>query len=213
MPPWLELVLTPISLYAVLFFLIWIFARDKLSRRACVLGWTAVAIGVAGFLWSLWYESLLPYIRAGRWTAVLLTMLQFSAMLSGVALMVYGTVRFLRSWLKFLMWRDSSPFSGFLRYLRGDHPALERVRRGITYRQRFGMAAKIIIDMLTISGLGWVLVGLGITIAGGQVLEPDPSIAPDAQLVVLALILILGGGVQEWAARRRGQYTWQEKGR
>jgi len=57
-------------------------------------------------------------------------------------------------------------------------------------------------------GLGWVLIGLGITIGGAQALEPDPSITPDAQLITLAAILIAVGGVQAWVAKRGEKRTF-----
>jgi hypothetical protein len=204
MPSWLEFVLTLIVVYATLFFLVWILDRDKLSRRARVLGWTAIAVVGASFLWSLGYEILLPYIRAGRESAALLTVLQPSVMLSGTVLLVYGAIRFLRSWRKLMMLEEQTLLPAISKYLVGDHPALERIRRQPTLRERFGLAGKLMLSVLMIPGLGLVFIGLGITIAGAQVLEPDPSIAPDVQLVAFAVILIFGGGVQEWWARRRG---------
>ncbi len=201
-PSWLQLLLIPIVIYATLFFLVWIFARNKLSRRARVLGWTAIALVVASFLWSLWYESLLPYIHAGRESAALLAVLQPSVMLSGTVLMVYGAIRFLRSWLKFMMWEEQPLLPALRKYARGGHPYLEHIRSQPTLRERFALAGKLMLSVLMIPGPGWVFIGLGITIAGAQVLEPDPSISPDMQLIAFAVILIFGGGLQEWAARR-----------
>jgi len=208
MPVWLEYVLTPIVVYAILFLLAWLLVRDKLSHRASILGWMAIAVTVLSVLWSLWYESLLPYLRARRWLAVVLTLMQPLVMFSGAALMIYGVVRFLRAWMKLMMWETPSVITSLRKYVRGEHPYLEHIRSQPTAGERLTLAGKLILDLLMLPGLGWVLIGLGITIGGAQALEPDPSITPDAQLITLAAILIAVGGVQAWVAKRGEKRTF-----
>jgi len=208
MPVWLEYVLTPIVVYAILFLLAWLLVRDKLSHRASILGWMAIAVTVLSVRWSLWHESLLPYLRARRWLAVVFTLMQPLVMFSGAALMIYGGVRFLRAWMKLMMCETPSVITSLRKYVRGEHPYLEHIRSQPTAGERLTLAGKLILDLLMLPGLGWVLIGLGITIGGAQALEPDPSITPDAQLITLAAILIAVGGVQAWVAKRGEKRTF-----
>jgi len=201
MPVWLEYVLTPIVVYAILFLIAWLLARNRLSPCASILGWTAVVVTVISVLWSLWYESLLPYLRVRRWLAVVLTLMQLFVMISGVALMFYGAVRFLRAWLKFMMWKAPGVIPSLRKYVRGEHPYLEHIRSRPTLGERLTLVGKLILNLLMLPGLGWVFAGLGITIGGAQAFEPDPSITPDVRLIALAVIPIVVGGAQVWVAK------------
>ena len=204
MPTWLEIVLTPIVFYASLFLIAWFLARDKLSPRATILGWTAVAITGLSVLWSLWYESLLPHLRAHRWTALVLAVMQPLVMLAGVALVFYGAVRFRRAWAKFMLWDPANVVSSLSQYIRGEHPYLKAIRSQPTLGQRLLLAGKLILMILVLPGLGRLLIGLGCTIGAGQVLEPDPSMALDMRLVMMSAVFIVVGGFQEWAAKTLG---------
>jgi len=150
MPGWLELPLLYLTIFATLFFVVWVLARDKLSHRAQVLGWTAIAIVMASVLWSMWYESLLPYIRAGRSRAVLSTVLEMLTLFSGVGLALYGLIRFLRQWLRFL---------------EADYvPGIRHIWSEYSPGERFRLAGKLIFEVATLPGLGLVLLGIGIAI-------------------------------------------------
>ncbi len=204
MPAWLEYILTPIVVYAALFLITWFLARDKVSRRVSLFGWTAVAITASSVLWSLWSESLSFYVHTKRWSRGVLALMQPLVMFAGVGLMIYGAVQFLRAWMTFTMWTPLNVLPALRGYIRGTHPHLEEIRGQVTLRARFVLAAKRVLHVSTLPGLGWVFVGLGVTIGGAQALEPDPSIVPDIQLLTLAAVLMGVGGVQLWVARRKG---------
>ena len=201
MPTWLEQVLIPIVIYAAFFLIAWFLARDKLSPRATILGWTAVAITGLSMLWSLGYESLLPYLRAHRWTSLVLAVMQPLVMFGGVALGFYGAVRFLRAWAEFMLWEPANAVSSLLQYIRGEHPYLKTIRSHPTLGQRFLLIGKLILGLLMLPGLGRLLIGLGCAIGAGQVLEPDPSMTLDMRLVIMSAVFIVVGGFQEWAAK------------
>jgi len=203
MPPLLEIVLIPIVVWAALFLLMWPFARDKLSRGARVAGWLAVAVAAISFLWSLWFESLLPYLRTERTRAALLMVLQAITMVTGTALLVHGAWLFLAQWRKLMVQGDAPMYGATRGYMRGDHQTLRRIRSQPLLADRLKLAFALIGNMLLRPGLGRVAIGLGITVAGAQILEPDPSMIPSTSLIVFAVLLMLSGLLQEWAAGRR----------
>jgi len=204
MPGWVELALMPIVIYATFFFLAWILNRNSLSLQSRILGWAAIAVTVASFLWSMWYESLLPYFRSGRYHSALLSVWQVLWMLAGIGMSVNGLKRFLTAWSGVMSQGNPStgPERTVRRYAAGSHPALKRIRELPTLRERLDAAFRVIRNMLLIPGLGRVSAGVGIAIIGGQILEPDPSLSPDVSLVMFALVLVFVGALQELAARR-----------
>jgi len=202
MPAWLEIILTPLAIYATLFFLVWALARDKLSRRARLLGWTAIIVTILGLLWSVWYESLRPCLRAGQSSAMLYAALQPLVMVTGAALTLYGAVRFLRAWGQ-MMFPQPATGTTFRKHIRSERRSLEEIRAQPTLQERLALAWKLIANLLLLPGLGWVCIGVGIAIAAGQLLEADRFFVPDGRLLTLAVFLTLGGGIQVWAARQQ----------
>jgi hypothetical protein len=162
----------------------------------------AVAITLASMGWSIWYESLAPYLRAERLGSVALVVLQVVAAFFGVGLGIAGLVRFLPSWLKIAVPGETNYFMAVSKLARQDSPALQRILADPNRRRRFALAGRLFLAVLLLPGLGWVPIGLGIVILAFQVLEPDRSLAPDWGLVVFGLACILAGGVQTLASRR-----------
>ncbi len=83
---------------ATFFFLAWLLARDNLSRTARLVGWLSVAVSLGGKRWSLWFETLEPYLRTGRFASAYLSILQLVVAAAGMVIVVAGAVRFLRAW-------------------------------------------------------------------------------------------------------------------
>lgn len=183
MPPILEPVLFLAAIYAALFFLAWLVARDRLSLRVRVLGWLSVAVTVAGFVWSLVVETLLPYLRRGPegMRYFTLSLLEVGFATAGVGLMFVGAARFLRAWLG-QGWRLDSA-QAFLE----ESPRFAALRGEPEDRARWRMAFRLLRDLFLLPGLGWLLLGLGLLIVTFQVFEPDPFFKPDP-------VLVSGGG-------------------
>lgn len=188
MPAWLELPLTLITIYATLFFLVWAIARDKLSYRARLLGWTAIALVLASVLWSLMYESLLPYLRTGRIRAATLTLLNFIAVLVGAGLTLYGTIRFLKGWWTF--------------FLKEYPRRLDEIRSRPAAGERWSLVGSLIVEVITLPGLGLTLLGLGVIIGANNALEV--GLAPNRTLIALGGGLALLGGWMAWRSAHRG---------
>jgi hypothetical protein len=64
------------------------------------LGWAALAVFVGSLLWSVWFETLLPLMRAGDWRRLLLNLIGIPLLFAGTGLIVYGGFVFLRDMLR-----------------------------------------------------------------------------------------------------------------
>ncbi len=188
MIPWSplgEAFLSIVTVGAAFFLLAWLVARERLSSAVRWVGWLSVAFAVAAFFWSVWAESLAPYLRAGRDAAALRAALQVLGALVGVGLAVMGGARFLRAWLQ-MGWLTDHTF------LARSAPFRE-IRQGQTAAERWRLAAALMGRVLRLPGLGWLLVGLGLTVLDLQLLEPEPSIAPDRFLLVVGGVAVMVG--------------------
>ncbi len=190
-PSWLEVPLTLVTLWAVFFLLAWAVAREKLSPAARRWGWLSVAVAAGAFFWSFWAESLAPYLRAGRWEAILRLVLQVVVAVLGLALAVGGAVRFLRAWAQ-MGWVLASGGQTFLE----DSAPFRAIRQRKEARTRWRMAGALMGRVLLLPGLGWVPLGVGLVALAFQWLEPDPSLTPDPATVRVALGFVALGLVQ-----------------
>lgn len=137
---------------------------------------------VLSFLWSLLGVSLCLYLYAGRGGAIGRTLAQAA----GMGVMLWGLLRFLRRWFAFL----GGAYARDMLNIRLTPSLGVRIR--LTWR--------IISRMLRLSGLGWLLIGLGFTILARNVF-PDPGISHDWALGRRGLVLIILGALQEWFSR------------
>ncbi len=181
MPPLLDPILTLIAVFAAFFFLAWLLARDSLSRTARFWGWVSVAVTLIAAGWSLWFETLEPCLRTGRVTLAFLAVLQVVVAVVGMVLTVAGAVRFLRSWAS-MGWYVSS-----MRRFLESSPEFERIRSQPDARTRWKMAGVLTGRVLLLPGLGWVPLGMGITILAFQFLEPDRFLHPNPTVVYVGL--------------------------
>ena len=173
--PVLGPLLLVVAVYAALFFLVWLLARQRLSARAQVVGWLSVLITAGGCLWSFLAETVLPYLRRGPAGLLQagLSVLQLAAALVGIAAMLLGAARFLRSWLS-IGWALGS-MQDFLKA----SPPFAAIRRESKARARWRLVLALASRVLLAPGLGLMMLGLGVLILAFQVLEPDPSLRPD----------------------------------
>ncbi len=183
--PLLEAFLSVVTVGAAFFLLAWLVARERLSPAVRRVGWLSVVLAAAAFFWSVWAESFAPYLRAGRHAAALRAALQVLGALVGVGLAVMGGGRFLRAWLQ-MGWLTDRAF------LAQSGPFRE-IRQGQTAAERWRLAAALMGRVLRLPGLGWLLVGLGLTVLDLQLLEPDPSITPDRFLLAVGGVAVMVG--------------------
>ncbi len=176
MPAWLEPILSIITITAAFFLIAWFVARDTLSRGARIVGWASVAIAAASFLWSLWAESLAPYLHKGHMNAAILTVAQVLVALLALAFTVAGAVKFLRAWAS-MGWVVKHGAQHFLK----DSPEFQKIRETPTAAKRWRMAFALIGRLLALPGLWWVPTGVGVMVLDFQYL--DPEFAPDPQVV------------------------------
>ncbi len=196
MPDVLQFPLAVAAVWATFFLLAWALARESLSPRARVLGWLSVAVTAAAFFWSVWVESLAPYVAAGRSASAWRAALQVAGALVGVGITFAGGVRFLRAWLR-MDWVVADA-------QRGADAAdpFRDVRTTPNARARWRKAAALMVRLLRLPGLGWVPAGVGLAVLALQCLEPDPSMPPDPALVAVAVVALAVGGLQGWWAAR-----------
>ena len=192
MPPLLEALLTFVAIYATLFFLAWLLARQRLPRRVRVFGWLSVAVTVIGFVWSFLVETLLPYLRRGPAGLMLvgLSLLQVIAALVGVGALLRGAARFLRAWWGMGWWLGS------IRTFLEESPAFAAIRREPDARVRWKMAWALIRRVLLLPGLGEMAVGFGVIVLAFQVLEPDRWFQPDPGVMTLGGVAVFLGLAQ-----------------
>ena len=182
MPAWLEPPMTLVTVVAVFFFLAWLVGRDRLSPTVKLWGWVSVILTLASFLWSLWVETLAPAIRSGNLMKVARTASQIVIAVGGIALALAGTVRFLQVWASTTGWTPATPIWEFL-----DSPAFREIRQQPTAADRWREALALIVRVLLLPGLGWVPLGVGLTILAFQLLEPDPTLQPDPTVVKVGI--------------------------
>ncbi len=182
MPAWLEAPMTLVTIVAALFFLAWLVGRDQLSPTVKRWGWASVILTLASFFWSLWVETLAPALRSGNLMKVARTVSQVVIAVGGIALMLAGTVRFLRAWARTMDWTPATSIQGFL-----DSPAFQEIRQQPTAADRWREALALIARVLLLPGLGWVPLGVGMVILAFQLLEPDPTLQPDPTVVKVGL--------------------------
>ena len=175
MPSWLEPILTVVAIIAAFFLIAWFLARDALSRRARIAGWASVALTAAGFLWSLWVESLAPYLSKGRMDAAILTVAQVVVALLALAFTVAGAVKFLRAWAG-MGWVVKDGTRRFLE----DSPEFRKIQETPAAANRWRMAFALIGRVLALPGLWWVATGVGVLVLDFQYLEPEFS--PDSRV-------------------------------
>lgn len=191
MPPWLEIPLTLVAVWSTLYLLVWALAPHALSPTARRLGWAGVAVSVAAVAWSLWAESIRPAVQAGQWHALALLAAQVLVAGLGLVLALVGAIRFLRAWLGMGWAATASPRA----FLETSAP-LQTIRRKPTPTSRLRAAAALIGRVLRLPGLGWVPLGVGLTVEAFQLLEPDPTLAPDPAVVRVGAAFIALGLLQ-----------------
>lgn len=180
LPAWLEPILSVVTIVAVFFLIAWFVARDALSRGTRIAGWASVAVAAAGFLWSVWAESLAFYLHKGRLDAAVLAVIQVLVEILALAFTVAGAVKFLRAWAS-MGWVVKRGTRRFLE----NSPEFRKIRETPTAADRWRMAFALIGRLLALPGLWWVPTGIGVMVLGFQYL--DPEFAPDPQVVNIAI--------------------------
>ncbi|MCD6552661.1 MAG: hypothetical protein J7M16_01470 [Anaerolineae bacterium] len=175
--------------FGVYFLLIRIALRGEVawSRSQRLIGWLIVSVIAGSVVWSIWFESLLPYLRAGRYKEFLITAAGILGMLLGTGLVFYGGAKSLRS--IFTLYGDEE----FLQML-----AAAKAKRSPTTVRRARLK-----NLLTVLGMlwrawapgaGWLMIGLGLMIGPAGYLS-DFDLGLDVTRLTIGLGLMALGGL------------------
>ncbi len=125
------------------------------------LGWTALVAFVGSLLWSVWFETLLPLIRAGDWRGLLLNLIGIPLLFAGTGLIVYGGFVFLRAMFRLSASETFQHRVDVLQSGTEDKAALRAARREnlralwVTWKP----------------GFGWIALGFLLIAAGGFIIN------------------------------------------
>jgi len=173
---------------ATLFLLMWFVVRDKeaWSRPQRWGGWLLVSLIAASVVWSIWFESLWPYVRKGRYKQFALTAVGILGMLLGTGLVLYGGVISLRNTFQL---HEDKEFLQMLSPVDARHsPATAGGSRWQNLLKTLGRLWRA-----WAPGAGWILIGLGLMIGPAGYLS-DLDLGLDVARLVTGLgMMVLGG--------------------
>lgn len=182
-------ILSSVLWFGAYFLLMRLTLRDKatLNRPTRVAGWLIVTLIAGSVAWSIWTESLLPYLRAGKYSAFLMTAAGILGMLLGVSLVFYGGAKALRNMLR--MYSGDGEFLRTLTAVDAKRsPAMDRRTRWQNLRKA--------LDMLWRAwspGAGWLMAGLGLMIGpAGYLVDFDLGLDPARMALGLGLMIVGG---------------------
>lgn len=195
--PWLDVLLgaTAAALlgsalwFGAYFLLMRLTLGDKAAwnRPTRLAGWLIVTLIAGSVVWSIWFESLGPYLRAGKYRAFLMTAAGILGMLLGMGLVLYGGAKSLRNMLR--MYGSDEEFRRTLTAVDAKRsPTVDRRTRWQNLKKVLGM-----IWRAWSPGTGWLMMGLGLMVGpAGYLVDFDLGLDPVRMALGLGLMVVGG---------------------